>query len=115
MITLTERGLVTNSRWRLKAIDVNREKTISSCSSSENVILKLQNHTNFKVIQFRCLSREALCLASSLWGKLSQTIVCNLLLENAFPGLYNLETFLGSWTTQPFRPLQIYLQQFGIS
>ena len=35
-------------------------------------------------------SREELRLASSLWGKLSQTIVCNyhVMLENAFPKLY---------------------------
>ena len=34
-----------NSRWRLKAIELNHENTISSCSSSQKVILKLQNHT----------------------------------------------------------------------
>ena len=44
MIALTERGLVTNSTWRLKAIEVNRENTISFRSSSENVILRPQNH-----------------------------------------------------------------------
>ena len=44
MIALTERGLVTNSTWRLKAIEVNRENTISSRSSSENFILRPQNH-----------------------------------------------------------------------
>ena len=48
-----ERGLVTNSRWRLKAMEVNGENTISSCSSLEKVILKLQNHTV-------CLSSEVL-------------------------------------------------------
>ena len=44
-VTLVERGLVTNSRWRLKAMEVNRKNTISSCSSLEKVMLKLPNHT----------------------------------------------------------------------
>ena len=36
-------------------------------------------------------SREELRLTSSLWAKLSQTIVCNLLCQNADPKLYILE------------------------
>ena len=50
---------------------IAKKNTISSCSSSEKVLL------NFKTIQFCCLSseafnksREVIHLASSLWGNL---------------------------------------------
>ena len=74
---------------------LSSENTISSSSSLENVIPKLQNHTVSLFEHQGTQEKQVLLLASSLWGKLSQTMVCNLSLENAFPGLYNVNIFWG--------------------
>ena len=72
-------------RGRRRASPPFLESKLESKLFAVHLFSKTSKWYNFIVWAVRHLkeSREELCLASFLWGKLSQTIVCNLSCQNA--------------------------------
>ena len=120
---LDREALVTDSRWCLKAMEVNckntfllvpHRKKLSSTSKSYSFIFWAERRSKKSRGTPPCI----LSVGKALTNK---SIVCTVafhsvkMLENAFPGLYNLKLFWGlRHQLNSFgRPIQISLQQFG--